>query len=81
MTSSIARVSTVLFGAFIALSSGCGSSRPIQEEPNAPTGTKPTIPEPQGGEPSIGPTEKPVTPAPPPAEPESSGTPPPGSVK
>jgi hypothetical protein len=60
------------------LLAGCGSSKPIQEEPNAPTGASPTIPGPQTG---TEPTAKPGLEPPPnpnaptaPAEGSSPGT-------
>jgi hypothetical protein len=52
----------------------CGGSRPIQEEPNAPSGASPTIPGPQTGDPTQ------PTVAPPPPDPAIPGTPPPGGT-
>ncbi|HMJ13044.1 MAG TPA: hypothetical protein VK524_16595 [Polyangiaceae bacterium] len=59
----------------LALAASCGGSKPIQEEPNAPTGGSPSVPGPQ--------TEDPVSPAPEPEPPsmsepteESPGNPP-----
>jgi hypothetical protein len=66
--------------ALFALTAGCGGSKPIQEEPNAPSGGSPTVPGPQTEDPSA-PTpdmETPDTEPPSAPEPtgESSGTPP-----
>jgi len=57
----------------LALAASCGGSKPIQEEPNAPSGGSPTMPGPQ--------TEDPTAPAPdmqtpdtdPPSAPEPTG--------
>jgi len=67
---------------FMAVSLGCGSSRPIQEEPNAPTGAAPTVPGPQNGSepvtapPNRAPDEQPNHPPDPPVLHDPQKTPP-----
>ena len=56
-----------------ALVASCGGSKPIQEEPNAPSGGSPTVPGPQTEDPSA-PTPDMQTPdTEPPSTPEPTG--------